>query len=300
MGMTAKRSTKNKKTPAKKSIRATPRPPSRHPVAAEKVDAVQSVFRKSAMLAEELITDVEKLREAKMALETENASLRTHLAKNSALKELLDKIRMLEREKSLLLSHVQDAEAASTRYSARYGEMEEELSKLANVYIASYQLHSTLRLSRVVRHLKELLQQLVGARAYGIYWAEGPKNLVLIASENIDEKRHGKIHPGGDDPASPAVERAFLTGVPSIAEGELPHHGESAPAAVVPMHFDDRVVGIIVVFSVFEQKTRFLPVDFELFKMLGAHAASALTGALLYAAPGAKIPGPEAFRGLER
>ena len=121
MGMTAKRSTKNKKTPAKKSIRATPRPPSRHPVAAEKVDAVQSVFRKSAMLAEELITDVEKLREAKMALETENASLRTHLAKNSALKELLDKIRMLEREKSLLLSHVQDAEAASTRYSARMG-----------------------------------------------------------------------------------------------------------------------------------------------------------------------------------
>lgn len=296
---------KTKKPPTKKPTRAakpirTPRPPSKHPVAPAKVDAVQSVFRRSAMLAEELITDVEKLREAKMALETENASLRTHLAKNSALKELLDKIRMLEREKSLMLSHVQDAEAASTRYSARYGEMEEELSKLANVYIASYQLHSTLRLSRVVRHLKELLQQLVGARAYGIYWAEGPKNLVLIASENIDEKRHGRITPGGDDPASPAVERAYLTGVPSIAEGELPHHGESTPAAVVPMHFDDRVVGIIVVFSVFEQKTRFLPVDFELFKMLGAHAASALTGALLYAAPGAKIPGPEAFRGLDR
>ena len=64
---------KTKKPPTKKPTRAakpirTPRPPSKHPVAPAKVDAVQSVFRRSAMLAEELITDVEKLREAKMAL----------------------------------------------------------------------------------------------------------------------------------------------------------------------------------------------------------------------------------------
>ncbi len=303
--MTGKRATK-KKTVAKpvakptRVVRPPSKHPSKHPVGPAKIEAVQSVFRRSAALVEELIADVGKLREQKLALEAENASLRTHLAKNAAMKELLDKIRLLEREKSLLLSHVHEAEAASTRYSARYGEMEEELSKLANVYIASYQLHSTLRLGRVVRHLKELLQQLVGARAYGIYWADGSRKLHLIASETIDMKKHAVLAPGGDDPASPVVERAYLTGVPTIAEGDLPHHGEGSPAAVVPMHFDDRVVGIIVVYSVFEQKTRFLPVDFELFKMLGAHAASALTGALLYAAPGAKIPGPEAFRDLDR
>lgn len=303
--MTQKRASKKKTSgaaqrPPKAAARPPAKHPSKHPVGPAKIEAVQTVFRKSAALVEEMLSDLARLREQKLEVEKENQKLRTHLAKNSAMKDLLDKIRDLEREKSLLLSHVHEAEAASTRYSTRYGEMEEELSKLANVYIASYQLHSTLRLPRVVKHLKELLQQLVGARAYGIYWADSGKHLHLIASENIDVKKHARLAPGADDPASPVIERAFLTGVPTIAEGELPHHGEGSPAAVVPMHFDDRVVGIIVVYSVFEQKTRFLPVDFELFKMLGAHAASALTGALLFAAPNTKIPGPEAFRGLEQ
>jgi GAF domain-containing protein len=56
------------------------------------------------------------------------------------------------------------------------------------------------------------------------------------------------------------------------------------------MHFDDRVVGVIVIHTVFPQKPSFGAVDFELFKMLGAHAASALAGALLYAAADTKLP----------
>ena len=284
-----------------RSVRPPPKPAESHPYAVEwqKVEAVQSVFRKSAQLAEDLLHETERLRDNLRKLERENAAMRTQLASDQAMRDLLKKIKQLETEKSTLLSHMHEAEAASTRYSSRYSEMEEELSKLANVYIASYQLHSTLRLPRVVAHLKELLQQLVGARSYGIYWADASsKSLVLFASENLDAKKHGKLTLGGDDPVDPVVERAFLTGVPAIAEGKLDVFNEALPAAVVPMHFDDRVVGVIVVYSVFEQKSHFVSVDFELFKMLGAHAASALTGALLYAAPGAKLPGPEAFRHL--
>ena len=51
----------------------------------------------------------------------------------------------LEREREQLLTQVHEVEAVSTRFSNRYAEMEEELSTLANLYVASYQLHSTLR-----------------------------------------------------------------------------------------------------------------------------------------------------------
>ena len=289
-------------SPAKpRSVRPAPKPADSNPYAVEwqKVEAVQSVFRKSAQLAEDLLHETERLRSNLHKLERDNAAMRTQLASDQAMRDLLRKIKQLETEKSTLLSHMHEAEAASTRYSSRYSEMEEELAKLANVYIASYQLHSTLRLPRVVTHLKELLQQLVGARSYGIYWSDATrKNLVLFASENLDVKKHAKLTLGGDDAVDPVVERAFLTGVPAIAEGQLDVFGEGQPAAVVPMHFDERVVGLIVVYSVFEQKSHFTSVDFELFKMLGAHAASALTGALLFAAPAAKLPGPEAFRHL--
>lgn len=308
----ASAATKHRKAAAKKvakpasparprSVRPPPKPAESHPYAVEwqKVEAVQSVFRKSAQLAEDLLHETERLRDNLRKLERENAAMRTQLASDQAMRDLLKKIKQLETEKSTLLSHMHEAEAASTRYSSRYSEMEEELAKLANVYIASYQLHSTLRLPQVVAHLKELLQQLVGARSYGIYWSDATrKNLVLFASENLDARKHGKLILGGDDAVDPVVERCFLTGVPAIAEGKLDIFGEAQPAAVVPMHFDDRVVGVIVVYSVFEQKSHFVSVDFELFKMLGAHAASALAGALLYAAPGAKLPGPEAFRHL--
>ncbi len=250
---------------------------------------VQQFFKKGAQLTEELLQENEQLRRMHMQLEKENAALRTQLASDHAMRDLLHKIQHLEKEKRDLLSHIQDAEMQSTRYGARFHEMEEELSKLANVYVASYQLHSTLDVQLVVKHLKELLQQLVGAKRLAVYLADpNRKHLLLVASENIDEKKHSRISLGGDEPS--LAERVFLTGKEHITEGPLAKSSERSPAAVLPLHFDDRVVGVIVIHTVFEQKPAFGPVDFELFKMLGAHAASALAGSLLYAAANAELP----------
>jgi hypothetical protein len=252
---------------------------------------VQQFFHKGAQLTEELLQENEHLRKAHLQLESENAALRTQLASDHAMRDLLRKIKQLEKEKDELLSHVHEAEMQSTRFGARFHEMEEELSKLANVYVASYQLHSTLNLQSVVKHLKELLQQLVGAQHYGVFMADpSRKHLLLVAGEGIDERKLARISLGADDPVSPFAERVFLTGVARITEGPLGHASERAPAAVLPMHFDDRVVGVIVIHTVFPQKPSFGAVDFELFKMLGAHAASALAGALLYAAADTKLP----------
>ena len=65
------------------------------------------------------------------------------------------------------------------------------------------------------------------------------------------------------------------------------------------MRIDDRVVGVIIVYTVLPQKERFVSVDYELFKMLGAHGATALMSALLFLAVGGKLPSLEPFQGLE-
>jgi hypothetical protein len=250
---------------------------------------VQQFFRKGAQLTEEILQENEQLRRMHLQLESENAALRTQLASDHAMRDLLRKIKQLEKEKGDLLSHMHDVEMQSTRFGARFHEMEEELSKLANVYVASYQLHSTLDVRLVIKHMKELLQQLVGAQRYAVYMVDpGRKALLLVASEHIDEKKHARIALAGDDTS--IAESVFLTGKEQITAGPLAKASERHPAAVLPLHFDDRVVGVIVIHTVFEQKPSFGPVDFELFKMLGAHAASALAGALLYAAADAKLP----------
>ena len=281
-----KKNSSSKSKPKREAKRLSERPPADR---ARIETFVQQFFRKGAQLTEELFEENEHLRRLHLQLESENASLRTQLASDHAMRDLLRKIKQLEKEKQDLLSHIHEAEMQSTRYGARFHEMEEELSKLANVYVASYQLHSTLDLQLVVKHLKELLQQLVGAQRYAVYMADpARKTLMLVASENVDEKKSARISLGGDDTS--VAERVFLTGKAQINEGPLERASERSPAAVLPMHFDDRVVGVIVIHTVFPQKPAFGPVDFELFKMLGAHAASAVAGALLYAAADAKLP----------
>jgi hypothetical protein len=54
----------------------------------------------------------------------------------------------------------------------------------------------------------------------------------------------------------------------------------------------------VAVFRLLPQKRRFEPLDFELFKLLGAHAATALVGARLYARIAGKPLALEEYRDI--
>lgn len=281
-------------TEKKAKKRATSDRPSPDELKRQRDTFLNTFFRKGAEFTEEIVRENERLRRQVIDLETENTELRTQLASDQAMRDLVRKIEQLEREKQALLSHVHETEATSTRVQSHYKEMEEELANLAHLYVASYQLHSTLRLHRAVKHLKELLQQLVGAQDYAFYFADG-KELTLIAKVGA-KNAPVRIHPAGDAKgAEGVIELAFLTGNSHIVEGPLGECSMTSPAAVVPMRFDDQIVGVIVAFTVFPQKQHFVAVDFELFKMLSAHAATALAGALLFFAADGKLPGLEPF-----
>ena len=75
---------------------------------------------------------------------------------------------------------------------------------------------------------------------------------------------------------------------------------EYAPqvAANGTLVIDDSSVGAISIFATLNQKARFVGTDYELFKLLGHHAAIALVGASLFDQTGRKLPGAESFRDL--
>src|SRR5580692_8763558 len=213
---------------------------------------VQTFFRKGAEFTEELLRENERLRRALGDLEGENASLRTQLASDEAIRDLLRKIESLETEKSALLSHVHEAEAISTRFLNRHAQIEEELSNLASLHVASYHLHSTLRLPLVVRHLKELLAQIIGARTFAISVAdESMKELWPLAWEGIEAENMGHVRVGSvevDDPSARTIERVFLTGDPFVIEGPLTESLGTpvpGPVACLPMKIDDKKLGVI-------------------------------------------------------
>jgi hypothetical protein len=263
----------------------------------EKRDAfLHSFFKRGAELSDELVQENRRLRDQIAKLEKDNAELRTQLASDRAIRDLLKKIDQLEREKQRLLSEVHEHEEITGRITNRFAEVETELESFANLYVASFQLHGSLRLRTTVRHVKELLNQLVGARSLAIYFAdEEARRLVPIACEGVELASVPTValHDGAaHDTAGALVERTFLTGVPHVAEGEI----TSSPAACIPLHIEDRAVGVIVVHALLAQKPQFVTVDRELFKLLGAHAGAAIVAAYVYTSGDGRLPSPESLR----
>lgn len=260
----------------------------------EKRDAfLHSFFRRGAELTEELVGENRRLRERLAELEEENAALRTQLASDSAIRDLLRKIEELEREKERLLSTVH----AQAEISNRFAEIESELESFANLYVASFQIHSSLRVRTAVRHIRELLVQLVGARCLAIYFIDGDRHLSPIATDGVDIATVPVIDlREATSPSSTEaiVERTYLTGVPHLADREP----NNPPVACIPLQLESRTVGVIVVYSLLEHKKRFVAVDRELFKLLGAHAGGTIVSAYLWGEASSRLPSAAALREL--
>lgn len=257
---------------------------------------IQQFFRKGAQLTEELLRENERLRDKVSDLESENGKLAAHLASDAAIRDLLRKIDELEREKQELLARHARVQADTTRIDVDYHEIESELANLANLYVAATQLHSARTVRSCIRNLKELLAQFVGAAEFAVYLASDDKSeLCAIASEGVSPDQIARV-PLTEGPLADAFRsgRLVLGGAADTSKGSF-----ADPAAIVPMHLDGRTVGIIAIFGTLSQKTEFINVDNELFKLLGAQAAPALVNARLFADAGRKVPGVQAFLAAE-
>jgi hypothetical protein len=238
------------------------------------------------------VSENRRLRDQIAGLESENAALKTQLASDEAIRDLLRKIEQLEREKARLLSTVHRQEEITHRVT----EIEAELESFANLYVASFQLHTSLRVRSVVRHVRELLEQLVGARSLAIYFIdEAARRLAPISSYGVDIATLPTIplhDPPPGDTAAATIEKAYLTGLPHVAEGEV----MAVPAACIPLQLEDRVVGVVAIYTLLAQKKGFITVDRELFKLVGAHAGGALVAAPLWGQTDGRLPAVEALR----
>ncbi len=251
-------------------------------------------FSGGAKLSEEFLREVEQLQDRLRLLEAENAGLRAKVEADEAIRELLGKIDRLETEKRELLSRYHRVEEVNSEFTARVQEVESEFANLANLFVASNQLHSSLSPRGVTRRIKEVLAQLVGAERYCMYLANGDSTeLVPIAYEGVAGSALTPVKIGDSE-----LGQALLKGAASVSDQDPTAGTVERPAAIIPLTVDEKTVGVIAIFSTLAQKKRFDTVDFELFKLLGQHAAAALVSASLFAHSDRKLPGLEAFLDL--
>ncbi len=257
-------------------------------------DFFETFFKKGAEFTSELLIELEALREHAQKLSDENVELRHQLASDDAIRDLLAKIEHLENEKSKLKGHAKNAAEESRDYAGRYAEVEKELDSMANLYVALYQLHATLSPQEVLGVIEQLLAQFVGAGSFVIYLRKekaGKRVLEPVHAYHCDDAA-GKEVQWDEGP----IGEAAATQLHSVAD--LSNREDGAPLACIPMVLSENTVGVIAILEFFEQKTEFVEIDFEFFKLLAVHSASAIVGSGLMARAKGVEPSLESYERL--
>jgi transcriptional regulator with GAF, ATPase, and Fis domain len=196
--------------------------------------------------------------------------------------ELLKKrLEQIESEKREIAAAYQRVEDENKDFAMRYIEIEEQNNNLANLYVASYQLHSTLDFQEVVHIVLEIIINLIGAEVFCVMLLDEKTNeLGVIAQEG---------HEGSPSFSNIRIGEGILG---NVAKSGEPYYINQAgagyqvdflhPIAAIPLKIKENVIGVISIYKLLVQKDAFTAVDYELFSLLAAHAATAIFSSKLY------------------
>jgi putative methionine-R-sulfoxide reductase with GAF domain len=241
-------------------------------------------FEDGKISSKELLKENERLRLLAANLRNEKRDLANKYIKveiprlQEKVSSIEDENRQLREENKALKEQFSAVEKENLEFAEQYVEIERQNSSLVNTYVASYQLHATLNYREVVRSLKEIIINLIGSEQFHIYiYHEQEQRLVLIAQEGLGVEKTSI--PITDALIAQTIEsgEAYVAGDCSIAR----ENGEKS-VACIPMKVGEKVMGVIVIGQLLNQKDGFQEMDHELFDFLCNHAATAIYGAHLY------------------
>ncbi|HKO58821.1 MAG TPA: GAF domain-containing protein [Thermoanaerobaculia bacterium] len=252
------------------------------------------LFNKGKEFTEELLRENQRLRFRIATLETESSPV-----SNEEIQRLRAEIQQLTDENRRIQQRFREVEEENKDFANRYIEIEEQNNNLANLYVASYQLHSTLDFREVIQIVQEIVINLIGAESFGILLLDEKTNeLKTIASEGED------VMPGIES-ISARLGDGVLGMVAKTGESYYINQDVEGgavtldkPLAAVPLKIKEHVIGLIVIYRLLQQKDSFSAVDYELFSLLAAHAATAIFSSKLYSQSERKLNTIQSFLDL--
>jgi GAF domain-containing protein len=248
----------------------------------------------------ELLRQNETLRLANIKLQDELRE-RDDLVKKTVGPNADQRMAQLDRERreavtklEALRAHIASVEAENREFADRYLRIEKQNGNLASLYVATYNLHSTLQTSEVVGCIREIIINLIGSEMFGVYVInEEATGLHLLAHEGLDDPRYKTLTCSG------IIDDALKTGRAVVLDTE-PSEDSSQPIACAPLVIHHEVLGVIIVYRLLEHKEGFEDVDREFLDMLAGHAATALYSSRLHASAERKLTTLQGFLDMLR
>jgi hypothetical protein len=225
-----------------------------------------------------------------------------------AARLLDDAQRSLERAEEETAKRNQELSSRIHDLEENLGEMEQLLARterqaaqLANLYVATYQLHASLEVSDVRAAIADIAVNLLGAERFGIllkqesgqFFAapEGTKQGQGELGEGAPESHEQVAYAGGDA----LLDKCLKDGAPQFG----PIEGSELLVAV-PFVRQGEVVGVLSIRAFLSHKPGLNADDHELLDLMAAHAASALVAAHAFHVSRRKLTAYEGLLGFLR
>lgn len=255
-------------------------------------EELMDMHQKNKVFAQELMAENERLRYRIVHLEKELLEQQPQHLQHD-LQQLQEENQRLREKLAFLEKRFTTVEEENKDFAQRYLEVETQNENLLNLYVASYQLHSTLDPQEVVNCIKEILINLIGTEEFGVYLLDEENNdLVLSAHEGALFLKHERIAFGEDLEGTVAAKgESFFTDNVG-PEGEV--------CICIPLKIRERVVGLIAIYRLLSHKSNLNALDHQLMHLLAAQAATALVSSKLYANADRKLRIVEGFMSLLR
>jgi hypothetical protein len=246
------------------------------------------LFARGSELTRQLLEETARLRRRLGEVSSASAARESgeRAGEQAALSDWIARIDELRRENFGLLEELRAAEARNQAWAARNAEIEERHNDLANLYVASYQLHASFDPDEVVAAISEIVINLIGAEVFALYSCDPESGrLTPVACEGRPLASFPVIAVG-EGVIGSVVADGDLYVAPPLAEGEPEGQGDGEPVAVIPLSARGKALGAIALYKLFDQKAGLSELDRQLFGLLASHAASALLSSrLLPASP---------------
>lgn len=219
---------------------------------------VDKVRAENQAWTQKLLASIESLSERLV-----NAEMRNELL-NDELTQARVEIAARQRREERLQQKLHAVKAETDSYLSQYAQLEQHNSNLANLYVASFQLHGTLDRDAVLAAVQEIIVNLIGSERFGIFETNGSDDFAMVASVGFTDDsviRH------------PRVRDAIATGTSWTADEPI----REEVSAVIPLLLDGTTTGAIVIQGLLPHKTHFEELDHDLFELLATQGATALT-----------------------
>ncbi len=178
----------------------------------------------------------------------------------------------VERVREDASRYLQELLVENERLRADFVTVQEEISGLANLFVAVSSITGTRDRAKILSAIEEVVVNIVGSEEVAIFAREGG-GLRLISSVGVATDALERLDLGGVLGRVAQSGEAYIP----LADGTPRETCAGHPVnACVPLTVDGDVIGVIAVFRLLQQKPRLTESDVELLRLLGTHGGNSL------------------------